>query len=338
MSGFLFRSKAVLLSVSFLLMTACGGGGGSSALSSGSSLSSGQFLDSFVEGLRYVTETQEGLTDENGRFFYKPGETVSFYIGDILLGSTSPKTLVTPIDLIPGASSSSDTAVSNLLRFLQALDDNGDPSDGILISEFVFAQAQGQSLDFSLSQAMFESNAEALLSMLTSGAVLSLVDISDAIDHFEQSFDAFYNDNGVGDFGELSLIGNDTASIGTTFVAGIAAESSNNDAVARVWSDISRIGSIPVQSAVLNYSDLGFLGSTIVLAVSSASGNGQTSTYTYVHTCGGFSGITCLLTVDEQAREITFTNVQLTVSESGPNNLATAPVTISGTLKFEDEE
>ena len=104
-----FNAKQMLVSaalISTLSLVGCGGGGGSSS-SSGSDASStntnqsstttqaaelqqGQFVDSAVSGLWFETETQSGFTDANGFFSFLAGESVSFYLGDTLLGTVVP--------------------------------------------------------------------------------------------------------------------------------------------------------------------------------------------------------------------------------------------------------
>ncbi|MCH6551686.1 MAG: peptide-methionine (S)-S-oxide reductase [Planctomycetes bacterium] len=45
------------------------------------------FLDSPVGGIEYETPTHSGITDADGHYDYEPGETVTFSLGDIVLGS-----------------------------------------------------------------------------------------------------------------------------------------------------------------------------------------------------------------------------------------------------------
>ncbi len=142
----------------------------------------GRFIDSAVEGLRFQTPTQAGVTDANGIFKYLNGEVVSFYIGDILLGSSTGITRITPMNLVPG--DSSNPHVINILRFVQSLDEDNNPDNGIRITDAVSTRAIGQALDFSLSTADFENTANPLLTLLTSGSVNMLIDASSAQAHF----------------------------------------------------------------------------------------------------------------------------------------------------------
>ena len=48
----------------------------------------GEFTDaSLVSGLAYHTDTQAGTTDDGGAFRFRPNETITFAIGDLVLGS-----------------------------------------------------------------------------------------------------------------------------------------------------------------------------------------------------------------------------------------------------------
>ena len=142
-----FYSKALLRALTYLVvvfLSACGGGGGGgdggdTSHSANEEILTGLFIDSPVQGLRYETQSQSGKTDASGLFKYVEGEEVFFYLGNLLLGSTSGQSVVTPL-AITGATSSRDPRVLNMLRLLQTLDDDGDPDNGINISEFAQEQ------------------------------------------------------------------------------------------------------------------------------------------------------------------------------------------------------
>lgn len=119
----------------------------------------GFFLDSAVSGLKYVTETQSGTTDTKGTFEYRKDETITFYVGRIFIGRTNGKSQITPLDLFPDASDISEACITNLCRFLQALDSDNDPENGILISTMVQNALSSHeiSLDFEQNEVDFES-------------------------------------------------------------------------------------------------------------------------------------------------------------------------------------
>ena len=112
-------------------LTACGGGG--SAPSGSNPVAT--FIDSPVAGLAFKSASRSGLTDRNGNFPYTPGETVTFSIGNMVLGSVTPTgNKVTPLQIVPNAANASDPRVTRILRTLQTLDSDGDLNNGIQIS------------------------------------------------------------------------------------------------------------------------------------------------------------------------------------------------------------
>lgn len=136
-----FKKSGDLFIIIILIVTAfvavgCGGGsddtGGDGPPHGG--LQEGFFLDSAVEGLQYKTETQSGITDENGIFMYLEGETVTFSLGNIVLGSTNANSIITPIDLVAGATDETNPTVTQICMFLQSLDNDGTVENGIQIS------------------------------------------------------------------------------------------------------------------------------------------------------------------------------------------------------------
>ena len=71
--------------------------------SSSPTINEGQFKDSLVKGLNYKTDTQSGITDNNGKFKYQAKEVITFSIGAIVLGQATGKSIITPLDLVDGA-------------------------------------------------------------------------------------------------------------------------------------------------------------------------------------------------------------------------------------------
>src|SRR4030067_307776 len=66
-------------------LVACGGGGGGGG-SAGVATGTGVFVDSPVEGMKYVSGTITGVTDQNGSFGCEVGLTGKFFVGEILVG------------------------------------------------------------------------------------------------------------------------------------------------------------------------------------------------------------------------------------------------------------
>ena len=84
----------------------------------------GVFLDAVVEGLTYKSGANPiGTTDNNGRFVYIPGQPLTFSIGGVELGTLADGAdLITPYDFV---------VPENIARFIQSLDADGDPLNGI---------------------------------------------------------------------------------------------------------------------------------------------------------------------------------------------------------------
>ena len=96
----------------------------------------GVFKDSTVEGLDYATVTQSGTTNSSGKFNFINGEKIFFSVGDVLLGSTDAALEITPKDTA-GKSDINDPVVINQAIFLQSLDNDGDPYNGINITSAI---------------------------------------------------------------------------------------------------------------------------------------------------------------------------------------------------------
>src|SRR5690625_78610 len=85
----------------------------------------GQFGGLPIAGVAYQTGSKSGVTDAQGRFEYRNGESVTFSIGALELGTTQADKTVSAVDLVDGASDTTDNAVMNLAALLQSLDRDG---------------------------------------------------------------------------------------------------------------------------------------------------------------------------------------------------------------------
>lgn len=171
-------------------LVACGGDSSSSSNSGGDSSSStnaktGVFLDSAVANIGYRTETLAGVTNSAGEYDYIEGETVTFFIGNLELPPVTATGTVTPLDLA-ASNDTSDSTVVNIIRLLQSLDEDGDPTNGITITDA--AKNVATQVDFGLSIAEFESSS-AVTTLVANAEALNTVLISenDAIAHFEDT-------------------------------------------------------------------------------------------------------------------------------------------------------
>ncbi|MEE4355268.1 MAG: hypothetical protein V2I97_02300, partial [Desulfococcaceae bacterium] len=177
-----------------MLFTGCGGGGDSEPVSEG------RFVDSPVAGLRFETESRDGITGSEGKFTYLEGEMISFSIGDIYLGKTLAKPVITPLDLVEWAADETDASVTNICRFLQTLDDDGEPDNGILINESVRRGASGISVNFDTDVSAFGDDAQiqqtvSSLTAFTSAGQRPLQNAEQARQHFRNSLGLPENDD-----------------------------------------------------------------------------------------------------------------------------------------------
>ncbi|MCG8392287.1 MAG: hypothetical protein MI745_04310 [Pseudomonadales bacterium] len=148
-------------------LTACGDGGSSSGGSSaptGPSTKSetGVFTDSAVAGINYQTNPGglSGKTNALGEYNYVEGDTVIFSIGDTELPAVTATGRVTPADMAEGNNAD---VVTNVLRLLQTLDDDGNPDNGITISQQTLDDFVGKDVEVNQPAAAFETEAEAAI-------------------------------------------------------------------------------------------------------------------------------------------------------------------------------
>ncbi len=197
-----------------LFLIACGGGGGGGEENNTSPASTeqqGKFIDSLVIGLRYETLTTTGVTDAQGQFSYRDGESIRFYVGDVFIGETVGQAIITPVELVNGATDENNIQVQNIVMFLQSIDEDGDESNGITITTNATNSANGQSVDFSLAEGTFEANGtlQVLISAITSsnGQARSMITRTQAKNTFRSNLLGLF----AGDY-EGSFTGDDTGS------------------------------------------------------------------------------------------------------------------------------
>ncbi|MDF1693706.1 MAG: hypothetical protein P1U47_15100 [Zhongshania sp.] len=162
------------------LISACGSDGsnhdGGTTTTPSNSLT-GVFTDSPVYGVKYQTESLQGLTNTLGEFNYLEGESVVFSIGDFKLPSTSAAPQITPVDLAQGSSE----IRNNILQVIQSLDDDGNPENGIEIPIEAENAFKGSNLD--ISSANFDSEVQAILDTIKGG--IQLISEEQANAHFQ---------------------------------------------------------------------------------------------------------------------------------------------------------
>lgn len=180
----LFKTFGFLTLVAALTLTACLDGDSDS-----DKKQTGQFIDSAVQGVRFQTESQEGVTDEEGNYDYKAGEEVTFSIGNIVFPSALAVKTVTPLTLAD-SEDLDNRIVINIARLLQSLDSDQNPANGITID---VADDVTYALDFDQSVEDFETAVQDLMDDLS----ITLVSAEDAISHLAESLDIEPEDNGI---------------------------------------------------------------------------------------------------------------------------------------------
>lgn len=158
----------------------------------------GVFVDSPVSGLDYMgSSANEGVTNAKGEFSYSDGESISFAIGGLALGSAVGQEVLTPLSLVEGAMSAEDQRVTNMLVLLQSLDVDGNLNNGIQISEAIREEVSASAGSLSLDQSIedFTANLTPVLGRLeaqgsfadTDPRPRKIVATSDALEHFSRS-------------------------------------------------------------------------------------------------------------------------------------------------------
>jgi hypothetical protein len=160
----------------------------------------GVFLDGPVYNIDYETKTPEGVTsqvgktNDDGEYDYLPGETVTFFIGKQEFPTVLATGVVTPLELA-GSTDTTDPEVVNMIRLLQTLDQDGDPDNGISITDAAKVHAATDDFiefDFNDSVVVFQES-PAVMDLITNAGqeeeVYELIPVDDAIAHFAAELD-----------------------------------------------------------------------------------------------------------------------------------------------------
>lgn len=154
----------------------------------------GRFYDTVVIGLEYTSASGSGVTDAEGVLDIAPGEDVTFSVGGVTLGTVAGSSIMTPLDLFAGSDLDANQVV-NVIRFLLAVDEDGDPSNGIVISAELRAAAADWSVSFDMAPASFDDEFSEELAEAGSinGTSTTLWDVEDARMHFTQTYYCAYS-------------------------------------------------------------------------------------------------------------------------------------------------
>ncbi|RIX84737.1 esterase-like activity of phytase family protein [Acidovorax cavernicola] len=184
------------------VLTACGGGngggggwafpvaGGGTTNPPAAQSKTGTFLDAAVEGLDYVAgSAAKAATNAKGEFSCKDGETVTFSVGALALGSAACGDAITPLTLAGGSDVKADAVVNRLLA-LQSFDEDRDPANGIRLTPALKAALTAGALDFNASADAFHTALNAVLAALPAPYNARMVDSNRrmlAREHFEDT-------------------------------------------------------------------------------------------------------------------------------------------------------
>jgi hypothetical protein len=176
-----YQAKALVIAMSSLALSACNDNNSNQTTDNNTTspvaqIQTARFIDGNLSGLGYSSESQQGVIGNDGKFNYKTGETVSFKLGGITLGSIKPsansllfKNLDQGID--PQGNLSNSTI--NRAMLLQTLDQDGDSSNGIQLDALTVEKFKTVSmLDFNVSSEQFTTQLASLLTSLKLAATI----------------------------------------------------------------------------------------------------------------------------------------------------------------------
>jgi len=148
--------------------------------------SEGFFIDSGVEGLTYTASPSgvTGTTDADGRYEYNVGDTITFSIGSIELGSSSGAQYITPMTFNPD----DEEMGVRIAQLLQSMDSDKTPGNGITLDPTAIEALK----DIDLTSDSFETYLRDKLP-----ANLAFVERDKAMNHMETTFNTYaINPNG----------------------------------------------------------------------------------------------------------------------------------------------
>lgn len=128
---------------------------------SGSDVASGVFAGP-VCGLKYRSPSLSGITDARGEFAYRKGETVTFYVGALVVGSAMGAARIDLAQLVPSVDGKIDRlhnpVVTNLARLVQSLDQTGNSDGGVTIAPSVHDLIAPGFINFNQPEADFAAD------------------------------------------------------------------------------------------------------------------------------------------------------------------------------------
>jgi len=191
----------MLLGASVAVLASCGGGSGNGPESSSTTNSDpqglpdfndmpdmeqsdeelapqiavGTIVDAVVDGLQYTSGSLNGIT-KDGAFEYEIGSTIQFSVGSVFVGEAKGASLVSPLDFQEDS--------TNAARFLQTLDYDGKPGNGITITGSTRALAADLPANFVKTLDQLSSDAQIKkITSATLGGSRGLISTEAAVTH-----------------------------------------------------------------------------------------------------------------------------------------------------------
>ena len=178
--------KSLLCASAILVLSACGDSDDvKDVIPPEIQSKSGILHDSPVINMNYKSGILTGVTDSKGAYKYLEGSKVTFSIGDLEFPEVDAKGVITPFDLA-NSTDINNQKVVNMLRLLQTLDKDGDPSNGITITDEAKNNAGIVNFDKSIED--FAANSEVKALIANAGQkvpVTALIPTDKAKKHFE---------------------------------------------------------------------------------------------------------------------------------------------------------
>lgn len=104
-----------------------------------------------IVGLRFETPTCSGVTDGDGTFEYRDHEFVSFSVGAVVLGAARGAERLTVADIVARVDGRidkvADPGLTNIARFLQTLDEDGNTDTGITLTPAIHELVGNRAID-----------------------------------------------------------------------------------------------------------------------------------------------------------------------------------------------
>jgi len=158
----------------------------------------GIFVDAGVDGIQYNYENSELLTEEkngkHGVFKYLEDQEVQFSLGKLILGKVIPNKsqgIVTPYTLVGVEAGTENAIVAKIASLLQSLDLDGDPTNGITITEEVVKVLDEQLADDITLAILDEDKIIEVVEVINTELRLELhfVSITEALEHLAQTME-----------------------------------------------------------------------------------------------------------------------------------------------------